>query len=120
MRSHIELIGRLSAEPEFRQLPNGDRHAFLRVETIEQWKDRTTGARQTRSTWHDVRVSKAGIVKAIERHSRAGDLLFVSGSLRYREWTDGKGTHRKTADVAVKGAEHQFLFLSAPVDEPPD
>jgi single-strand DNA-binding protein len=117
MRCHIELIGRLAAAPSFRDLPNGDRHAFLSLETTEGWRDRATGERRTRSTWHDVRISKAGVVKAVERGCKAGDLLFVSGALRYSDWTDAGGARRRTAEVAVKASEHQLLFLSSP--EPP-
>ena len=67
MRSYIELIGTVTKAPEIRVLPNGDRLALLIIETTETWHDCATGERRSRSTWHDVRISKAGIVKAIER-----------------------------------------------------
>ena len=119
MRCHIELIGRLSADPEFRDLPNGDRHAILSVQTTEGWRDRATGERKMRYTWHDVRVSKAGLVKAIDRSLSAGDLVFLSGSLRYSEWTDSLQVRRKTAEIAVKAPEHQLIFLSVAGQDPP-
>jgi single-strand DNA-binding protein len=119
MRCHIELIGRLSIDPEFRSVANGDRHVILSIATTEGWRDRATGERKTRSTWHDVRVSKAGLVKAIERSLKAGDLVFVSGSLRYSEWTDSSQVRRKTAEIAVKAADHQLIFLSTDEQEPP-
>ena len=119
MRCHIELIGRLAAEPEFRDLPNGDRHAILSIATTEGWRDRATGERKTRSTWHDVRVSKAGLVMAIDRTLKSGDLVYLSGSLRYSEWTDGAQVRRKTAEIAVKAPEHQLIFLSVEQREPP-
>lgn len=97
-----------------RTLANGDRHAFLCVETREGWRDRETGERRSRSTWHDVRVAKAGIVKAIERSLGAGHLVFLAGALRYSEWTDAQQVRRKTAEIVIKAAEHQLLFLSAP------
>lgn len=53
---HIELIGFVAKAPEFRNLPNGDRHAILLIEKREGWRDCTTGERKTRSTWHDVRI----------------------------------------------------------------
>ena len=112
MRCHIELIGTVAKAPEFRTLGNGDRHAILSVETQEGWRDRETGERKARSTWHDVRVAKAGIVKAIERGLSAGDLVFVSGALRYSDWTDGQNVRRKTAEVLVKASEHQLIFLT--------
>ena len=112
MRCHIELIGKVAKDPDIRVFTKGDRHAFLSIETVEGWRDRQTGERRTRSTWHDVRVSKAGIVKAIERGLRAGELVFIAGSLRYSDWTDDKQVRRRTAEVVVKAADHQLLFLS--------
>ena len=117
MRCHIELIGFLSRAPELRSLGNGDRHAYLTLETREGWRDRATGERRTRSTWHDVRVSKAGIVKAIERVLAAGDLVFVSGALRYSDWTDAAQVRRRTAEIVVKAPEHQLIFLSGVAEE---
>ena len=111
MRCYIELISTIAKAPEFRVLGNGDRHAFLSVETHESWRDRKSGERRTRSTWHDVRVTKAGIVKAIERGLAVGDLVFVTGALRYIDWTDRQGVRRKSAEILVKAAEHQFIFL---------
>jgi single-strand DNA-binding protein len=119
MRCHIELIGRLSADPMFRDLPNGDRHAILSIETTEGWRDRATGERRNRSTWHDVRVSKAGLVKAIDRTLKTGDLIYLSGSLRYSEWTDSSQVRRKTAEIAVKASEHQLIFLCVAGQDPP-
>lgn len=114
MRCHIELIGFVAKAPEFRDLPNGDRHAILAIETREGWRDRATGERRTRSTWHDVRVTKAGVVKAIERTVTIGELVFVSGSLRYSDWTDAQKVERRTAEIAVKSPEHQLIFLASP------
>lgn len=118
MRCHIELIGILAKPPQIRSLANGDRHAFLSIETREGWRDRQTGERHTRSTWHDVRVTKAGVVKAIERDLCGGELVFLSGALRYSEWTDDAQIRRKTAEIVVKAPEHQLLFLGASEPDP--
>lgn len=113
MRCHVELIGRLSQDPDIRTFPNGDRFAFLTIETEEAWRDKATGERKLRTTWHVVRVAKAGIVKAIERQVSAGALVFVAGTLRYSEWTDKEQVRRRTAEVLIKASEHQVLFLNA-------
>ena len=111
MRCIIELIGRLSIDPVIRPSHGGDCHAFLKVETIERWQDRASGEQRTRSTWHDVKVAKSGLVKAIGRQLKQGDLVFVAGTLRYSEWTDPSEVKRKTAEILVKAAEHQLIFL---------
>lgn len=113
MRCIIELIGTIARAPDVRVLGNGDRHIVLCVETVEGWRDRETGERKLRSTWHDVRVTKAGIVKAIERGLTVGDLVFLVGGLRYSDWTDAQDVRRKTAEIVIKAPEHQLIFLPA-------
>lgn len=120
MRCQVELVGRLSEEPDLRAYPNGDRLALLTVVTEEGWQDRQTGERKVRTTWHTVRVSKLGVVKAIGRALAGGDLVMVVGALRYSEWIDDQQTHRRTAEIVVKAADHQVLFLRTAKPEPPD
>ncbi len=112
MRSHVELIGRVAGRPEFRVKANGDKHALLVVETREEWRDRTSGEPRCRSTWHDVKVTKAGVVKALERRIAGGELVFVIGTLRYSEWVDANNVKRRTSEVSVRAPEHQLLFLA--------
>lgn len=119
MRCYIELVGRLSAQPDIRDLPNGDKVAILTVVTEETWIDRASSERQTRSTWHTVRVAKLGIVKAIQRQLSIDALVLVVGSLRYSEWTDAQNVRRRTAEVVVKGADHQLIFLTLAADGAP-
>lgn len=113
MRCYVELIGRLSRDPDIQAFENGDRLAILTVATEETWRDRQSGERRVRTTWHTVRVNKAGVTKAIERDLRLGALVFVKGGLRYSEWIDAAQTKRKTAEIVVKAADHEVLFLDA-------
>jgi single-strand DNA-binding protein len=117
MRSYVELIGHVARRPEIRLHANGDRHALMVVETREEWRDRNSGEQRSRSTWHDVKVTKAGLVKAIERQLTGGELVFVTGTLRYSDWVDGQNVQRRTSEVSVKAPEHHVLFLSK---SPPD
>ncbi len=112
MRSYIELIGLVAKAPEIRVTSGGDRQALLVIETRESWRDNAGGERRSRSTWHDVRVGKSGVVKAIERELSGGELIFLTGALRYSEWTDARKVERKTAEIVVKSAEHQLIFLA--------
>jgi single-strand DNA-binding protein len=120
MRCQVELIARLSEDPDLRTYPNGDRLALLTVATEEGWQDRQTGERKVRTTWHTVRISKLGVVKAIGRDLARGDLVMIIGTLRYSEWVDNQQTHRRTAEIVVKAADHQIIFLRAARLEPPD
>ena len=119
MRCQVELVGRLSESPDLRAYPNGDRLALLTVATEDSWQDRQTGERKVRTTWHTVRVSKRGVVKAVDRNLAKGDLVMIVGSLRYSEWVDDQQTRRRTAEIVVKAPDHHILFLSATKLEPP-
>lgn len=119
MRCHVELIGRLGEAPELVTYPNGDRFALLRLVTEEGWQDRRTGERKVKETAHAVRISKQGAVKAIERTLDKGDLVLISGILRYADWSDENGQTRRSVEIAVKGADHHVLFLGVAAREAP-
>ena len=40
----VQLIGRLGADPEIKQMVNGKSVARLSIATSQNWKDRNTGA----------------------------------------------------------------------------
>lgn len=106
------LTGRLGADPEIRVLNSGDRVANFSLATEERWKDRQSGEKRTRTTWHRVVVFLPGTVKFLDEHVHKGDLIQVLGILRNEEWTDGQGQKRQTTKVAVTGPAHRVERLA--------
>ena len=58
----VQLIGRLGADPEIKQMVNGKNVARLSVATSQSWKDKTSGERKEKTEWHRVVIFNEGLI----------------------------------------------------------
>ncbi len=85
MLNHVELIGRLGADPEIRYMPSGDPIANLNVATTRRWKDRNTNERKEETEWH--RVTFFGsIAKVCGDYLRKGSLVHIEGRIKTEKY----------------------------------
>ena len=68
----VMLIGHLGADPELRQMQNGDTVVNLRVATSENWRDKASGERKERTEWHRVVIFNEGLAKVAEKYLHKG------------------------------------------------
>ena len=68
----VIIVGNLGADPEVKSFQNGGRIANLRLATSEDWKDKTTGEKKTRTEWHQIVLSSDGLVGVAERYLKKG------------------------------------------------
>ena len=61
----VQIIGRLGADPEIKQMSNGKSVARLSLATSQSWKDKNTGERKEKTEWHRVVVFNEGLVNAV-------------------------------------------------------
>jgi single-strand DNA-binding protein len=106
------LIGRLGGDPEIRTLNSGDRVANFSLATEERWKDRTSGEKKSRTTWHRVVTFVPGTVKFLDEYVGKGDLVQVVGVIRNEEWQDQQGQKRQVTKIAVSGPGHRIEKLA--------
>jgi single-strand DNA-binding protein len=97
--NEVTLAGRLGRDPEIRYTEKGAGVANLALATDENWKDKTTGEKQTLVTWHKL-VSWISI-PFIEQYLHKGDLIYVRGKIQTREWTDKDGGKKSTTEINV-------------------
>ncbi|CAN7641241.1 single-stranded DNA-binding protein [Phenylobacterium sp. LjRoot219] len=109
----VVLTGRTGAAPEIRTLNSGDRVANFSLATEERWKDRDSGEKKSRTTWHRVVTYAPGTVKFLEEYVGKGDLIQVVGMLRNEEWQDAEGATRRATKIAVTGAGHRIEKLAS-------
>lgn len=113
----VVLTGRIGAQPEIRTLNSGDRVANFSLATEERWRDRQSGEKKSRTTWHRVVTYAPGTVKFLEEYVDKGDLIQVVGMLRNESWEDPQGGKRQATKIAVTGAGHRVEKLASPRDE---
>ena len=94
----VILVGNLGADPETRSMPSGMTVTNIRIATSESWKDKTSGALQERTEWHNIALfGRLGEISA--EYLRKGSQVFVEGRLRTRKWQDKQGNDRFTTEI---------------------
>ena len=115
MLNRVDIIGRLGRDPETRYTAGGDAVCTLSVATTERWTDRATGERQESTEWH--RVALFGkLAETAQRYLQRGGLVYVSGRIRTRQFTDAEGVVRFSTSVH---ADVLRMLGGRPHDEAP-
>ncbi len=102
----VILVGNLGADPEVRYTPNGRAVANFRIATTEEWKDRETGEKQTRTEWHKI-VAFGRLGEICGEYLHKGKQVYIEGKLQTEEWEDRDGNKRWTTKVIAR--EMQML-----------
>ncbi len=85
MLNQVNLIGSLGSDPESRFFPSGDRQVTASLATSRRWKDKETGERKEKTTWHRL-VFNRGLAKVAAEYLKKGSKIYVSGEIDYQEW----------------------------------
>ena len=78
-------IGRLTKDPEVRFFPNGDQQTTASLVTSRTWKDKQTGERKEKASFHNLVFSR-GLAKVVADYCKKGSLINVEGEIDYQEW----------------------------------
>ena len=84
----VQLIGRLGADPEIKQMVNGKSVARLSIATSQAWKDKSSGERKEKTEWHRVVIFNDGLVNVVQQYVKKGANVYIEGQLSTRKWKD--------------------------------
>lgn len=101
----IQLIGRLTRDPELRHTNGGTPTTSLRLAVPRRRRE----GEDRGAVFVDV-VTFAKQAEAAAEHLGKGRQVAVSGRLEYREWTAQDGSHRSRHEVVAD----EVLFLARP------
>jgi single-strand DNA-binding protein len=91
------IIGRLTADPEIRTTPSGDRVLTVGVATNRNWTDKA-GNRKEATEFHNV-VLWGKQADIVSQFLTKGSLIFVEGRLQTRSWQGKDGVTRRTTEI---------------------
>ena len=108
----MQLIGRLGADPEIKQMVNGKNVARLSVATSQSWKDKTSGERKEKTEWHRVVIFNEGLVNIVQQYLKKGANIYVEGQLSTRKWKDEKsGQDKYSTEIVLQGYNSSLTML---------
>ena len=96
----VQLIGNLTADPEVKETPSGQKVATFSVATSRQWKD-AAGMKQEASDFHTV-VVWGKLAEICEQYLTKGKKVYIEGRLQTRSWEDQSGTKRYKTEVVAE------------------
>ena len=108
----VQLIGRLGADPEIKQMVNGKNVARLSIATSQSWKDKSTGERKEKTEWHRVVIFNEGLVNIVQQYLKKGANVYLEGQLSTRKWRDEKlGQDKYATEVVLQGFNSSLTML---------
>ena len=108
----VQLIGRLGADPEIKQMVNGKSIARLSIATSQSWKDKSTGERKEKTEWHRVVIFNEGLINIIQQNLKKGANVYLEGQLATRKWRDEKsGQDKYSTEIVLQGYNSSLTML---------
>ncbi len=112
----VILIGHLGRDPETRRLANGDPVVNMRIATGENWTDKQTGERRSKTEWHSVVIFNENLAKVAEQYLRKGSKVYLEGQLQTREWTDKDNIKRYSTEIVLQRYRGAITLLDGKSD----
>lgn len=98
MLNHVDLMGRLVADPELRTTPQGVPVCSLRLACDRDYKNKQTNERET--DFINV-IAWRSTAEFVAKHFTKGRMAVVSGRLQVRNYTDRDGNKRTATDIVA-------------------
>ena len=110
----VQLIGRLGADPDIKQMVNGKSVARLSVSTSQSWKDKSSGERKEKTEWHRVVIFNEGLVNVVQQYLKKGANIYVEGQLSTRKWKDeSSGQDKYSTEVVLQSYNSSLTMLDS-------
>jgi single-strand DNA-binding protein len=95
----VILVGNLGKDPEIRHLENNVTVATFPLATSESYKDKN-GNRVDKTEWHNI-VMWRGLAEVAEKYVKKGQMVYIEGKLRTRNYQDKEGQQRYTTEIVA-------------------
>jgi single-strand DNA-binding protein len=102
----VILIGTVGKDPEVRYTASGVAIASLSIATNEEWTDKTTNERKSKTEWHNLSFF-GKLAEIVGEYVKKGGQIYVEGKLETRKWQDTNGVDRYS--TGIKCNEMQML-----------
>ena len=110
----VQIIGRLGADPEIKQMVNGKNVARLSVATSQSWKDKSSGERKEKTEWHRVVIFNEGLVNIVQQYLKKGANVYLEGQLSTRKWKDeSTGQDKYSTEIVLQGYNSSLTMLDS-------
>lgn len=97
IKNHVQLVGRLGANPEVKVLENGNKFARFSVAVTQSYTSKK-GEKITDVQWHGI-VAWNNLATIAERILFKGTQVTIDGKLVKRNYTNKEGIKRSSTEI---------------------
>ena len=98
MINQVILIGNTGNDPEIVSFDGGGKIARVSLATTQSWKDKQSGEKKEKTTWHNLQFS-GPIVEIVEKYIKKGDRLYIEGSIDNYSYQDKDNQTRYSSRI---------------------
>ena len=102
----VMLMGHLGDEIKMHFFEGGNSIGRFPIATNENYTNKATGEKVTTTEWHNI-VVRNKLAEICEKYLSKGDLVYVEGRIKTRQWQDDTGNKRYTTEIQV--TDLQFI-----------
>lgn len=99
----VQLIGRLTRDPEIRTTPSGQTVATVGLATNRTWMDKA-GQKQEKTEFHNI-VIWGRLAEIAGQYLTKGQEAYFEGRLETRTYTGKDGVERKVTDIVAENMQ---------------
>lgn len=99
----VQLIGRLTRDPELRTTPSGQTVATIGLATGRTWVDKA-GQKQEKTEFHNI-VIWGRLAEIAGQYLTKGQEAYFEGRLESRSYTGKDGVERKTTEIVAENMQ---------------
>ena len=96
----VQVIGRITKQPELRTTPGGVTVGSFGVASNRQWKDKN-GQKASEAEFHNI-VAFGRTAEVIAQYFNKGDEIYIAGRLKTSTWKAQDGSNRYRTDIVAE------------------
>lgn len=112
----VILLGRLTNDPQLRNIPSGQSVCSFGLATNRVWTNRQTNERQQKTEFHNI-VLWRRLAEIANQYLRKGSLVLIEGRLQTRSWEDSSGQRRYRTEIIAENIQLAPKSLGTTVPE---
>ena len=113
----IILMGALGRDPESKSFPSGGKVVNFSIATSEKWKDKSSGEKKEKTTWHRICIFNEALGNIAEQYLRKGSVVHLVGTIQSRTYTDRDGREREITEIVLPRFGGELTIVSTKKDE---
>ena len=96
----VMLLGHLGDEVKMHYFDGGNCLARFPIATNETYTNKSTNERVTTTEWHNI-VVRNKLAEICEKYLSKGDLVYIEGKIKTRQWQTDTGEKRYATEIQV-------------------